>query len=650
MCGICGIAVLGNGSIEEHHRPQLDTMVRALRHRGPDGLGTAADERAIFGVARLAIRGLADGEQPMIDPQSGVMAVCNGEIDNHAELRTWLNQRGRPVRQATDVAVIPGLYLELGEFFVERLVGAFAIALWDPRVRLLILARDRAGERPLFYWQTDRTVVFASELSGLLPAVAHPPQLEEGGLRFFLQFGYFGHHHTPFSEVRRVGPAEILSIDARGVSQRRYWRWSPATGSRAEQPSIAEFDRILREAVRRQSEVDVEHGLFLSGGVDSSLIAAVARSLRPRAALKAFTLRFDEKSYDEGHYALKIAESLGLQSIAVPVRPESFPEALSDLIRHCGEPLADPAWIPTMLLARRAAQDIRLALVGEGCDELFGGYPTYIGAVAAEHYTKIPLPLRNLIKRLIDSWPVSDKKVTLSFLLKRFVEAAELDGMTRHLVWTSNIPPAILHRLGLPSPIGEEQEIMTGVLNRIQQYDLETSLAEGLLTKADRASMRWGVELRAPFLDVAVMDYAARLPAAARTSGLSTKTFLKHYALRYLPKSVVYRRKRGLSVPLSSWLRGPLYGWAKAKLSSSLLADTGVNLTAAAELLQEHCARRADHARALWTLIVLSEWLTWFAQPKIMRSCNPEATVSRCEPEVPLSPFTSSLPTDCSRR
>ncbi len=373
-----------------------------------------------------------------------------------------------------------------------------------------------------------------------------------------------------------------------------------------------DFDRVFRESVRRQSDVDVPYGVFLSGGVDSSLVAAMARRVRPDYKLKAYTLRFSEASYDEGHFAERVAKLLGIEAVPVWVRPEAFRDGIRELVGLVGEPLADPAWIPTALLARRAAQDVKLALVGEGGDELFGGYPTYIGAQVAESYARLPRPLKQVIQRIVGAWPPSDKKVTLSFVLKKFVQGAEIEGIARHRLWTSNISPVLLQRLGVNKvpqrPVGASREAL---LDAVQQNDLETSLAEGLLTKADRASMRWALELRAPFLDQAVMEFAATLPPAERVRGVKTKVFLKRYALRYLPSSIVYRKKRGLSVPLAGWLRGPLHEWAESRLRSELLGEVGVDRRMALELLEEHRQCRDNHARALWTLIVLSEWLTW---------------------------------------
>jgi asparagine synthase (glutamine-hydrolysing) len=610
MCGICGLANFKSPLDREFAVQRITAMVDALAHRGPDESGFEQSGSAMLGATRLAIRGVHDGKQPVADPQTGVLVVCNGEIDNHRELRRWLEERGRPVKQATDIAVLPGLYLELGEAFLDRLVGAFAIAVWDPRSGRLLLARDRAGERPLFFVQREDGVRFATELSAIAAHAQQPLTLSNPSLHHYLRFGIFTSPQTPFAEVEKVGPAELVTIDDAGVQRRRYWKWGITTTPK-QPPSKDRFDEIFREAVRRQSDVDVEYAVFLSGGIDSSLVAAVLKSLRPERPLKAYTLRFSEESYDEGIFAERVARLLGLDPVAVWVKPDDFPQGIAELISMVGEPLADPAWIPTALLARRAAQDARLALVGEGGDELFGGYPTYFGAQYAERYARLPKPLKGLIRSVVDSWPPSDKKVTISFLLKRFVAGADMDGITRHRLWTSNLGPALLGRLGVSCPDAAPPPSAGELLDRVQLNDLETSLAEGLLTKADRASMSSAFELRAPFLDLAVMDYAATLPPEDRVRGLTTKVFLKRYALRYLPGEIVNRRKRGLSVPLNAWLRGPLQDWAESRLRSDALVEVGVRVPAALELLAEHRDRCADHARALWTLIVLSEWIEW---------------------------------------
>jgi asparagine synthase (glutamine-hydrolysing) len=589
-------------------------MLLALHHRGPDAFGVVATPSAVLGATRLAIRGLQDGKQPMVDPNSGVTVVCNGDIDNHRELRRWLEDRGRPVLQETDVAVIPGLYAELGEAFVSRLIGAFALAVWDPRIGRLLLARDRTGERPLFFARAPDGIVFSTEIAALVSHGGLPVNLAQDALRRYLQFGVFVAPDTPFAQIQKVAPGHMILIDANGIRSQIYWRWQ-LTHRAKQAPSLDAFDRTFREAVRRQSDVDVDFGMFLSGGLDSSLVSAVARSLHPKRSLKAFTVRFAEESYDEGVFAEAVANRLNLEMTSVWIHPADVQKELPGLVRLVGEPLADPAWIPAALLARRAAQDIRVGLVGEGGDEIFGGYPTYVGAGVAKWFGRLPLLARVAIRRGVEAFPTSDKKISTSYLLKRFMQGAELSGMVRHQLWTSNIAPSLLKNLGLGPAAVPGDEVAEGeLLDRVQLWDLEVSLAEGLLTKADRSSMSSGLELRAPFLDEAVLDFASTLPVAERVRGLTTKVFLKRYAGRYLPHHIVYRRKRGLSVPIARWLCGPWHEWAASALNSDRLTQIGIRPGAAQELLTEHCQHRADHARAIWALLVLSEWLDWASQ------------------------------------
>ncbi|MFZ0917923.1 MAG: asparagine synthase (glutamine-hydrolyzing) [Candidatus Udaeobacter sp.] len=614
MCGICGNIAFSNLSSPDAAHLRIKAMLRSLSHRGPDATGQVDTDLAILGATRLAIRGLSDPlNQPMVDAESGVIAVCNGEIDNYRELAGWLADRGRPVQQETDVAVIPGLYLELGEAFARRLVGAFAIAVWDSRKRRLTLLRDRAGERPLFYARNRNEIIFATEIAALVGHADFQVTLDQEALRKYLQFGIFPAPDTPFAEIRKVAPGELIQFDKTGMRREPYWRWQ-ITESVKRPSSLDAFDQTFRTAVARQTDVEVDFGVFLSGGIDSSLVSALVRSLHPKRPLKAYTLRFEEQSFDEGRFAAAVAKQLKLELVTVRVKPDDVPVGLKSLIRMVGEPLADPAWIPTTLLAQRAAQESKMALVGEGADELFGGYPTYIGVEVAERFLQLPSWLRVAILRVVEGLPYSEKKVTISFLLKRFVEGAGWNGMTRHRLWVSNITPALLRRLGV-TPIPFEMNDAGGgdLLDRVQRWDLETLLAEGLLTKADRASMSSALELRAPFLDEAVMEFAKSLRVEDRVRGLKTKVFLKRYARRYLPNNIVNRRKRGLSVPISSWLRGPLKDWAIATLKKGRLEQVGIHTSAAMELFSEHCQRKADHARAIWTLLVLTEWLDWVA-------------------------------------
>jgi asparagine synthase (glutamine-hydrolysing) len=614
MCGICGIWSLDADKPVLHAAQKTRAMLQAMSHRGPHGDAFATRDNLALATNRLAIRGVEQHQPPLIEHEAGIIVVCNGEIDNHRDLRQSLAEAGHKITLTTDIAVIAPLYLEKGLSFLEHLQGVFALALWDSRTQRLILARDRAGERHLYYAKSDNAIYFASELAALMTAGVNP-HLDQDGMAQYLRSGYCPSPQSLVKDHYKVSPGEMIVVERSGARHLRYWDF-PAENPEAPAPQPAAFDKVFRDAVFRQSDIDVDYGVLLSGGVDSALMTAVVRDLRPEKKISAYCIRFAEASFDEGQPAAEMAELLGCNFVPVTVSAGDVPGMLRELIQATGEPLADPAWIPLSVVTRRASQDVRVLLAGEGADELFGGYPTYLGARWSGHYTRLPAPLRALSQRLVERLPTSDKKVTLSFLLKRFIRGQELDGLARHLLWTANIGPDWLRRLGIKPPQDATAHDATHLIDVLQRYDFSHSLPDALMAKADRGGMLHGVEIRAPFLDQSVIEFAATLPLDERVYGLTTKAFLKRYAMQYLPKAAVTRRKRGLSVPLASWLREPLHGWAQARLSSAALASAGINTDAALELLAEHQARLSDHARAIWTLIVLSEWLMWFSQPR----------------------------------
>ena len=311
MCGICGVVGLTPQGSAVPFRRRAAASLERLRHRGPDEMQLASCGEGAIGATRLAIRGLESGSQPVVDPKTGVTVACNGEIDNHRELRAWLTGRGHVIPQATDIAVIPALYLEHGESFAEHLIGAFAVAVWDPRVPRVVLARDRAGEKPLFFTVRGDEVVFASELAGVASDLDLPLEIDSAAIAGYLQRGCFIAPSTPFKGVSRVKPGEIVTITSGQVRTRRYWSLRFADSRNA--PSDEEtFDQVFRTAVARQSDVAVPCGVFLSGGLDSSLVTAVARSVSPDRPLTAYTVRFAEASYDEGDVASRAASELGV--------------------------------------------------------------------------------------------------------------------------------------------------------------------------------------------------------------------------------------------------------------------------------------------------------------------------------------------------
>ena len=612
MCGICGIASRNTDRQLLVRERTVRHMLGQMAHRGPDGSALVVRGGVVMAANRLAIRGIDEAQPPLTEHREGILVACNGEIDNHRELRGFLAQRGHEVPFSTDVAVIAPMYLEKGLAFVEHLQGVFALALWDARRQRLILARDRAGERHLYYSVDNGTVHFASELAALAVATGATAPLDREALAHFLQEGYCPAPQSLLAGHCKLRPGEMVVFEPHGTRHQRYWHF-PRRPATATTPTLRSFDPVLREAVHRQSEIDVPFGVLLSGGLDSALIAAVARSLRPSQQLPAYCIRFAEASFDEGREAERIAARLGCPFVPVTVTADDIPSTLRELVTTTGEPLADPAWLPLAQVAQRASRDVRVLLAGEGADELFGGYPAYLGAQFARHYARLPAALREVLRRGIELLPPSDRKVTLSFLLKRFVRGQELDGLARHRLWTSHIATEWLRRLGVEAPAWEAEDVngLLPLLDAVQHHDFAHALPEALLAKADRGGMLRGVEIRAPYLDSTVIEFACALPAQARVRGLTTKVFLKNYARLYLPRTLTHRRKRGLSVPLSAWLRGPLRDWAQARLACSALAQAGLCNRAALELWAEHQARKADHARAIWTLLVLCEWLEW---------------------------------------
>ena len=610
MCGICGIVTLGEGNrLAGGERARVASMLHAMRHRGPDGNACLTRGNVVMATNRLAIRETDELQPPLLEYDDGIIVACNGEIDNHRELRRMLAARGRGGLPGTDVGVIAPLYLERGLDFLEGLRGVFALALWDPRGQRLVLARDRAGERHLFYTVAGNRVAFASEPAALTKALTGPARPDPHALAHYLRSGYCAAPSTAIDGIRKVGPGEAVVIDADGMHCRRYWSL-PASRA-ANPPPERALDRLLCDAVARQSDVDVDYGVLLSGGVDSALVTALLRQARPDRVLPAYCARFDEASFDEGGVARRVAGDLGCEFVPVTLTAEDFPRHLRALIAATGELIADPAWIPMSKVAEHASHDVRMLFGGEGADELFGGYPTYLGARWAPHYAQLPAWTRRLIRGAVETWPVTDKKIAVSFLLKRFVQTQPEGGMARHVAWTASISPDWLRRLGIEPPDAMNEEGPTTLLDAAQRYDFTHLLPEAYLAKADRGAMLHGVEIRTPFLDKEVIEFASVLPVEARVRGLTTKPFLKRYAREYLPRSIVNRRKRGLSVPLSVWLRGPLHEWARSRLGSEGLAQAGVNTGEALALLAEHERRREDHARAIWTLVVLSEWLEW---------------------------------------
>ena len=597
MCGIYGMA----GTSALRFPDVLERMGEALRHRGPDGSASLTDVRARIGTERLRIIDLHErADQPFASPDNAVWLEANGEIYNARDIRA--RYPDYPYRSHSDVETILPLYLEYGVDAIPKLDGMFGIAIWDGRTGTLILGRDRAGEKPLFYARVGGEVVFASELQCLLRYPDLSRELDREALSDYLALGYVLEPRTPFLAIRRVPAGTFMRFSADGETTTRYWDPAGFTiQKRDAREAVAELQRLFETAVTKQVMSDVPVGVFISGGLDSSLLATLASKAIGVDKVHTFSAQFAEASYDESGDAAVLAQRMRTRHVPVRTDDETLREALVNVTTRVAEPLADPAILPTFLLARTARNYVKVILSGEGADELFGGYPTYLGHKIAPKYDAMPGFLRAGLRKLAFAIPPSGKKVTLEFLLKRFVTDAEKPWIERHLSWFGTGA-----REGLPRLAVSDHDPLTGAM----LLDYQTYLRDNLLVKVDRATMLSSVEARAPYLDRDVTAFALSLPPELRVRGLTTKWILKKAAEKWIPRDVIYRRKRGLSVPIAGWINGGLRNEVDRLLEPRRLRDQGiVDATRIAELLAAHRSGQANHAKPLWAVIMLQYWL-----------------------------------------
>ncbi len=630
MCGICGILNLSLGPVA--HRERIDAMSARLVHRGPDSSGKFELPYLALAIRRLSIIDLVTGDQPVANETGGVTLVFNGEIYNYRELRDQLLTRGHRFKTSSDGEVIAHLYEERGADFVRELNGMFAIALWDDSAKRLVLARDRAGEKPLYYWQGDGVLVFGSEIKALFEYPGISREIDPEALAQYFLYGYFPMPHSVYAQIKKLPAAHFMVVERGEVHIDSYWRLQaflrprgrPQVNER-EEAGIVEALRVkLREAAISRLVSDVPLGVFLSGGVDSSTLVATMSELTP-GNVNSFSVAFPQKTFNEEPYANFVAKHFRTRHHVLTADEPQLREALEFLACHLDEPVADPAVIPTYLLSGFARTEIKVALSGEGSDELFGGYPTYLGARLAEYYLRLPRFLRRqFLDRLKEFLPVSSTAVPMGLFLRRFLTYVERDPAERHLIWFGMCSPSELDQLLAPSwgarrppsstafhPLARvlEGAEFEDVVAELLYLDFRMYLEDNLLVKIDRASMASSLELRTPFLDHRLIEFAAGLPSELRVRRFTMKYILKKAVEKWLPRQIVYRQKRGFSVPIASWMRGALRPLVEETLAEEKLKRDGLfDASFVRQLLQEHWRGEADHRKALWTLLAFQLW------------------------------------------
>ena len=617
MCGICGL--VSPEGVDGREQAVIRQMSAALAHRGPDSHGFWCDGAAGLAARRLSIIDLERGDQPIANESGQIHVVQNGEIYNYRALRDRLVRDGHRLKTGSDTEVLVHLYEELGPSFVRELRGMFAIAVWDAECRRLLLARDPFGIKPLCYSQRGGRLAFASELRALRHAPWISSELDPDGLEAYLATNSVPGPLTILRDARKLLPGHLLIWQEGQVSLERYARPAPVSREHvrgdSERALAAELRGRLRDSVRAHLVADVPVGVLLSGGIDSAALTALAAE-ESAGRVSTFSIGFEERSFDELDRARAVATRYETDHHELVLRPDAA-ELLPEIAAAFDEPLGDSSALPTYLVSQLASDHVKVVLSGEGGDELFGGYYTYVADMLA---TRLG-PLAALARPAVEMLPSSSRKVSFDYRLKRFVRAADREPLERHQGWKEIFKDADRDVLLLPSHRGSGHPLdqpraryaeTEGAepLARLQDVDTVTYLVDDLLVKTDRASMAHSLEVRVPFLDPAVAELAHALPTGAKVRGLRKKRLLRRAVSGLVPRSVAYGRKQGFSIPAAAWLRGELVPFAREVLSPEVIGRQGyLRPESVTHVLDEHVSGREDLSRQLWGLMSLSLWL-----------------------------------------
>ena len=618
MCGIAG--VLDPAGVD---RASVEAQLRLLDHRGPDAWGMFGGGPAVIGQTRLAIIDLVTGDPPITDEAGSVGAALNGEIYNYRELRGELLAEGHSLATEGDTEVIAHLAEHLDPVaLARRLHGMFAFAVWDSPRERLVLATDRLGKKPLHYWTDGTRLVFGSEIKAVLADARVPRRLDESVIPGYLAFGSAPAPRTFFEGVRRLAPGHVLVAERGAIRIDRYWE-PPLPIPGREPPlhvSLEEGARAVRDglraAVRRRLVGDVPAGAFLSGGVDSTAVVGLMAE-QSSDPVRTFTIGFDDHDgFDERPYARIAARRFATEHVELVVAPDAV-DLVERLVWHHDQPFGDSSAIPTYLLSELTAGHVKVALGGDGGDELFAGYTRFGAALAAAGPARALMPAGAHAARALARVP-SARGRALTASARRFLERAGQGLPDAYLDWSSFVSPEWRARLvsgGGAEATAEHRRVWersagADTLDRLLHLNLHTYLPDDLLPKVDRMSMAHGLEVRSPFLDHELVELAMRFPRELRVRGLARKRVLRAATADLLPPELARRRKRGFGVPLGRWFRGDLGTYLDARLGAS---DARVRRyldgTAVDRMIAEHRRSAADHGQALWTLLTLEVFL-----------------------------------------